>query len=117
MWIAASEKGPQPAATKGGGCAKARSMRECDVYSWPAACFNAPLQIGCECLLAGVHCSSGEGARQEPNAAATCRRAPALLVGPGSEAPHIHIVQIDAVEAPGFQRGHKLCAVLRGMVN
>ncbi len=48
MWIAGSEKGTQLAATKGGGCAKARSMRECDVYSWPAAWFKAPLQIGCE---------------------------------------------------------------------
>ena len=48
MWIAGSEKGTQPAATKGGGCAKARSMREYDVYSWPLAWFKAPLQICCE---------------------------------------------------------------------
>ena len=48
MWIAGSEKGTQPAATKGGGWAKARSMRECDVYSWPAACFKALLEMGCK---------------------------------------------------------------------
>ena len=52
MWIAGSEKGTQLAATKGGGCAKARSMRKCDVYSWPAAWFKRRCRlVASDCVL------------------------------------------------------------------